>query len=75
MKQKLNVPQSRALADFLPTITIKAKDFAHEITNSNINRCDMRTEAGITREHVQNNQEVGKLLVKRNIQPEKLPAA
>jgi DNA-damage-inducible protein D len=75
MKQKLNVPSSRALADFLPTITIKAKDFANEITNFNIKRDDLRTEAGITREHVQNNQEVRKLLVKRNIQPEKLPPA
>ncbi|MEN6306375.1 MAG: DNA damage-inducible protein D [Anaerohalosphaeraceae bacterium] len=75
MKQKLNVPPSRALADFLPTITIKAKDFANEITNFNIKRDDLRTEAGITREHVQNNQEVRKLLVKRNIQPEKLPPA
>jgi len=75
MKQKLNVPASRALADFLPTITIKAKDFANEITNFNIKRDDLRTEAGITREHVQNNQEVRKLLVKRNIQPEKLPPA
>jgi DNA-damage-inducible protein D len=75
MKQKLNVPSSRALADFLPTITIKAKDFANEITNFNIKRDDLRTEAGITREHVQNNQEVRNLLVKRNIQPEKLPPA
>ncbi len=75
MKQKLHVPPSRALADFLPTITIKAKDFANEITNFNIKRDDLRTEAGITREHVQNNQEVRKLLVKRNIQPEKLPPA
>jgi len=75
MKQKLNVPKSRALADFLPTITIKAKDFANEITNFNIKRDDLRTEAGITSEHVKNNQEVRKLLVKRNIRPEQLPPA
>jgi DNA-damage-inducible protein D len=75
MKQKLNIPKSRALADFLPTITIKAKDFANEITNFNIKRSDLRTEAGVTKEHVKNNQEVRKLLIKRNIRPEQLPPA
>ena len=75
MKQKLNIPKSRALADFLPTITIKAKDFANEITNFNIKRDALRTEAGITKEHVKNNQEVRKLLIKRNIRPEGLPPA
>jgi DNA-damage-inducible protein D len=75
MKQKLSVPKSRALADFLPTITIKAKDFANEITNFNIKRDDLRTETGITKEHVKNNQEVRKLLIRRNIRPEQLPLA
>lgn len=75
MKERLKVPDSRALADFLPTITIKAKDFANEITNFNIKRDDLKTETGITSEHVKNNQEVRKLLVKRNIKPEELPPA
>ena len=75
MKQRLNVPASRALADFLPTITIKAKDFANEITNFNIKRDELKTETVITQEHVKNNQEVRKLLVKRNIKPEELPPA
>lgn len=75
MKRKLDIPQSRALADFLPTITIKAKDFANEITNFNIKRDNLRTEAGIANEHVKNNQGVRKLLVKRNIKPEELPSA
>jgi DNA-damage-inducible protein D len=75
MKQRLNVPTSRALADFLPTITIKAKDFANEITNFNIKRDELKTETVITHEHVKNNQDVCKLLVKRNIKPEELPAA
>ena len=48
MKQHLHVPKSRPLADFLPTITIKAKDFANEITNFNIKRDDLRTETRIT---------------------------
>ena len=75
MKQKLKIPQSRPLADFLPTITIKAKDFANEITNFNIKRDGLRTEPGITKEHLKNNQEVRKLLVRRNIKPEQLPPA
>ncbi|MBN1788760.1 MAG: DNA damage-inducible protein D [Sedimentisphaerales bacterium] len=75
MKEQLNIPKSRVLADFLPTITIKAKDFANEITNFNIKQDNLQTEAKITREHVKNNQEVRKLLIKRKIKPEKLPAA
>jgi DNA-damage-inducible protein D len=75
MKTKLAVPKSRPLADFLPTITIKAKDFANEITNFNIKQNDLRTEYGITGEHVKNNQEVRRLLIDRGIVPESLPAA
>ena len=75
MKMRLEVPKNRPLADFLPTITIKAKDFANEITNFSIKRDDLKTEAGITREHVKNNQDVRGLLVKRDIRPEELPAA
>lgn len=75
MKAKLGVPKSRPLADFLPTITIKAKDFANEITNFNIKQNGLRTEFGITDEHVKNNQEVRKLLVDRGIVPEALPPA
>ena len=73
MKERLSVPDSRPLADFLPTITIKAKDFANEITNFNIKREDLRTEGSITGEHVENNTEVRKLLGKRGIVPEQLP--
>jgi len=75
MKNKLSVPKGRPLADFLPTITIKAKDFANEITNFNIKEHELRTEPRITDEHVKNNQEVRKLLVDRGIVPEKLPTA
>ena len=66
---------ARALADFLPTITIKAKDFANEITNFNVRKSDLRTEFHITSEHVKNNQDVRKVLTKRGIVPEKLPPA
>jgi DNA-damage-inducible protein D len=75
MKRKLGVPGARPLADFLPTITIKAKDFANEITNFNIKENDIRTEMRITGEHTKNNQEVRRLLVDRGIVPEKLPPA
>jgi len=73
MKRKLTVPKGRALADYLPTITIKAKDFANEITNFNIKQNDLGTEKGITGEHVKNNREVRRLLVDRGIVPEALP--
>jgi DNA-damage-inducible protein D len=75
MKDRLGVPDARPLADFLPTITIKAKDFANEITNFNIKRDDLHTESTISGEHVRNNDEVRKLLGKRGIVPEQLPPA
>lgn len=75
MKYRLGVPKGRPLADFLPTITIKAKDFANEITNFNIKQNELRDESGITQEHVRNNQEVRRLLKDRGIVPEQLPPA
>ncbi len=75
MKEKLNIPDKRPLADFLPTITIKAKDFANEITTFNVVRNELQGETRITQEHVRNNQDVRGLLAKRKITPEKLPAA
>ena len=73
MKDKLGVPQSRPLADFLPTITIKAKDFATEITNFNVKRDDLKGEVIVTREHVQSNEGVRRVLLDRGIRPEALP--
>lgn len=75
MKERLGVPDSRPLADFLPTITIKAKDFANEITSFNIKRDDLRTEPQISHEHTKNNRDVRRLLTQRGIVPEELPAA
>ena len=74
MKDKLNIPKNRPLADFLPTITIKAKDFAAEITNFNIEKDDLKGEQKISQEHVKNNLGVRKLLDDRGIKPENLPA-
>jgi DNA-damage-inducible protein D len=76
MKDSLGVPEGRALADFLPTITIKAKDFATEITNFNIRKDDwLRSENAISSEHVRNNLDVRKVLTDRGIKPEELPPA
>lgn len=73
MKYKLGVPESRPLADFLPTITIKAKDFAGEITHFNVKKEGLLGEEQITEEHVKNNQDVRSLLAKSHIFPEDLP--
>jgi DNA-damage-inducible protein D len=74
MKRKLGVPESRALADFLPTITIKAKDFAGEITHFNVKKENLQGENRIAEEHVKNNQGVRRVLIESNIYPEELPA-
>lgn len=73
MKNKLCVPKGRALADFLPTITIKAKDFATEITVFNTKEKDLRNERQISAEHITNNRSVRKTLLERGIKPESLP--
>lgn len=73
MKKKLAVPDNRPLADFLPTLTIKAKDFATEITNFNVKKEDLHGEESIATEHVKNNKDVRKLLTDRDIFPENLP--
>jgi len=75
MKKRLDVPEARPLADFLPTITIKAKDFANEITIHNTKENDLRREGAIAGEHVKNNAEVRKVLGRRGIEPERLPPA
>ena len=61
------------MADFLPTITIKAKDFATEITNFNVKRDDLQGEERITHEHIKSNAGVRRVLLDRGIRPEALP--
>jgi len=75
MKAQWNVPDSRPLADFAPTIILKAKDFATEITIFNAREHKMNTEAAISSEHITNNQAVRKTLLERGIRPENLPPA
>ncbi|NQV38359.1 MAG: DNA damage-inducible protein D [Candidatus Marinimicrobia bacterium] len=73
MKIRLNIPKSRPLADFLPTITIKAKDFANEITVFNVKKKEtLETVRAISEEHIQNSKGVRKLLKERGIVPEEL---
>jgi len=73
MKNKLKIPSKRPLADFLPTVTIAAKNFATEITNFNVKQNDLQGEPKITDEHVKNNQEMRRVLAKNKIIPENLP--
>jgi DNA-damage-inducible protein D len=75
MKKKLAVPDSRPLADFLPTLTIKAKDFATELTSHNVIEKDLNGESAISNEHVENNQAVRRMLIERGVKPESLPPA
>ena len=75
MKKKLGVKDSRPLADFLPTVTIAAKNLATEMTNHNTEEKDLRGEHSIKGEHVSNNKAVREMLTQRGIYPENLPPA
>ena len=75
MKEKMGVKENRPLADFLPTLTIAAKNLATEMTNYNVEEKDLRGENPITMEHVQNNATVRDMLGQRGIKPENLPPA
>ena len=75
MKQKWNVPENKPLSDFAPTIILKAKDFATEITIHNAREKEMQTEGQISNEHVTNNQAVRDTLIDRGITPEDLESA
>ncbi len=74
MKERYGITQARPLADFLPTLTIAAKNLATEMTNHNVRQSDLHGEPEITQEHVQNNQSVRGMLGERGIRPEELPA-
>lgn len=75
MKAQWQVPDSRPLADFAPTILLKAKDFATEITIFNARQHQMDSERAISSEHITNNQAVRNTLLQRGIRPESLPPA
>jgi DNA-damage-inducible protein D len=75
LKKKMNIPENRPLADFLPTISIKAKDFAAEITVLNVQTKDLKGHYPIEKEHIDNNTAVRKMLAERGVLPENLAAA
>lgn len=75
MKERLGVKANRSLADFLPTLTIVAKNLATEMTSYNVEQKDLQGEPAITVEHVQNNTSVRLMLGERGIKPEELPPA
>ena len=75
LKKKMGVPPSRPVADFLPTISIKAKDLAAEMTGLNVQNKDLNGQNKIEKEHIDNNQAVRDMLTKRGIVPENLPPA
>ena len=75
MKNRLGIKSNRPLADFLPTLTVAAKNLATEMTNYNVENKNLYGEQPITREHIQNNQSVRDMLGQRGIKPEELPPA
>lgn len=75
LKRRMGIPEKRPLADFLPTISIKAKDFAAEMTSVNVQTKDLQGESRISQEHIANNAAVRDMLVQRGIVPENRPPA
>ena len=75
IKERLKLKENRPLADFLPTLTIAAKNLATEMTNYNVEQKELYGEELITDEHVQNNSSVREMLGQRGIKPEDLPPA
>ncbi len=75
MKNRLGIKSTRPLADFLPTLTIAAKNLATEMTNYNVEQKDLYGEYSITTEHMDNNRSIRQMLGQRGIRPEELPAA
>ena len=75
LKNKNGVPDNRPVADFLPTISIKAKDLAAEMTGLNVQTKDLKGQSPIEKEHIDNSSAVRKMLLQRGIKPENLPAA
>lgn len=73
MKLRLGMPQNRPLADFLPTVTIAAKNLATEITNMNVKNKNLQGENRISNEHIKNNKDIRGVLIKNDIVPEELP--
>lgn len=75
LKKKMGVPDSRPIADFLPAISIKAKDLAAEMTSLNVQTQNLKGQTPVEKEHIDNSSAVRSMLLERGIQPENLPPA
>jgi DNA-damage-inducible protein D len=75
LKRKMGVPQSRPIADFLPTVSIKAKDFAAAMTAENVQIKDLHGVPSIEKEHIDNNLGVRRIMIERGLVPENMPPA
>ncbi|WP_418991894.1 DNA damage-inducible protein D [Alistipes sp.] len=75
LKQRFGAPGNRPVADFMPTIGIKAKDLAAEMTSTNVQAKDLQGQPPIEKEHIDNNLAVRRMLIERGIRPEMMPAA
>ena len=75
LKRKMGIPQNRPIADFLPTVSIKAKDFAAAMTAENVQIKNLYGVPAIEKEHVDNNLGVRKIMIERGLVPENLPPA
>lgn len=75
LKRKMGIPDNRPLADFLPTVSIKAKDFAAAMTTENVQLKNLQGASAIEKEHIDNNLGVRKIMVERGLTPENLPPA
>lgn len=73
LKKKMQIPDNRPIADFLPTISIKAKDLAAEMTSLNVQNKDLKGQNPIEKEHIDNSSAVRDMLTQRGIFPENLP--
>ncbi len=73
MKKRLGVPDTRPLADFLPTVTLKAKEFAAALTGFNVQKDNLSGVPQVTQEHAKNNKAVRQAMLARGVQPENLP--
>lgn len=72
MKVKWAIPKSKPLADFAPTVVLKGKDFANEMTVFNTQEKNLNKTREITEEHVENNKIVRSAMKERGIIPENL---
>jgi DNA-damage-inducible protein D len=75
MKHRLGVSSKKPLADYLPNVTLKAKDLAAAITIEKTRQNNLYGKSEIREEHINSNTNVRGALTKTGIYPESLPAS